>query len=113
MADDSVPEVEIVDEEVVDISPGGEGETAKAGHSFSVIGSGGVDSINDSSSSSNTVECGEQVEYIKNGVAKEKNCASNSFNADNLCHRQLASGNGRVWDVCCEQCEELKNAARL
>lgn len=111
--EDAAPAIEQVDAEVVDIAVGAdEADLAEPGHSFSVIGSGGMDSINEESSSSGSVECGERAEYIKNGIVKTKVCASNSFNARNLCHRQLAKGAGRVWDVCCDQCEELKNAAR-
>ena len=102
--EDANAEVELVDEDVVDIAVG-----AKPGHSF-VIGSGGIDSINEESSSSDTVDCGDYVKYIKNGVIKGKAC--DDINPGNLCHRQLANGSGRVWDVCCDQCESLRNAAR-
>ena len=98
------PAKEEVEDDVVDIAAG-----AKPGHSF-VIGSGGIDSINEDSSSSDTAECGDYVKYIKNGVIKGKACVD--INPGNLCHRQLANGNGRVWDVCCDQCESLRNAAR-
>ena len=99
------PAEEEVEDDIVDIAVGG----AKPGHSF-VIGSGGIDSINEESSSSDTVDCGDYVKYIKNGVIKGKACGE--INPGNLCHRQLANGSGRVWDVCCDQCESLRNAAR-
>ena len=79
------------------------------GHSFSVIGSGGIETIHGESSSSDS--CGEFVTYIKNEKLRTKECASDDFNAKNLCHRRIPNETGlRVWDVCCDQCEELKNA---
>jgi len=105
---DPVVEIEIEDTFVVDVEP------AKPAHSFSFLGSGGVDSINESPPSSDSVDCGDQVVFIKNGFLKERACVSiTSINAGNVCHRQLVDGSGRVWDVCCNQCEEQKNAARL
>ena len=47
---------EEVEDDVVDIAVG-----AKPGHSF-VIGSGGIDSINEDSSSSDSAECGDYQE---------------------------------------------------
>ena len=104
---DPVVEIEIEDTLVADVEP------AKPAHSFSFLG-GGVDSINESPPSSDSVDCGDQVVFIKNGFLKERACVSiTSINAGNVCHRQLVDGSGRVWDVCCNQCEEQKNAARL
>jgi len=102
--EDAAPELEEVDAENVDIAM-----SANPGHSFSVIGSGGIETIHGESSSSDS--CGEFVTYIKNEKLRTKECASDDFNAKNLCHRRIPNEAGlRVWDVCCDQCEELKNA---
>ena len=98
------PAPEAVEEDIVDIAVGD-----KPGHSF-VVGGGGIDSIYEESSSSDDGDCGDYVRYIKNGVIKGKAC--DEINPGNLCHRQLAEGTGRVWDVCCDQCESLRNAGR-
>lgn len=94
-------EVEVVDEDIVDIAVG-----TTHGHSFVWLGSGGVDSINAGSSSSDTTDCGIYVKYIKNGFVKGKTC--DEINPVNVCDKQLANGNGHVWDVCCDQCESFR-----
>lgn len=54
--------------------------------------------------------CGTTVEFRKRTEIKTKACNSPSFvkRASNLCHRELWNKNGRVWDICCEECVEYK-----
>ena len=54
--------------------------------------------------------CQPIVRYNKGGSMKEKVCASAKFikKAEKLCHRNLWDVSGRVWDVCCTECQYYK-----
>ena len=69
------------------------------------------------STSTSTSMCGPTVSYAKQGFRKTKDCASSKFasSAANLCPRPLwgaptttAGKFHRVWDVCCDQCEDYR-----
>jgi len=65
----------------------------------------GIESIHE-----DTSKCGSTVTYLKNALPRTRNCASPHFNAENLCNRNLANMEGKVSDVCCDQCANFRES---